>query len=68
MFDAEGRYLGRLELPFKLRSYPTPIFRNGKLYATTTDELDVPYLVRADLGQPSTVERGRTRELSRTLR
>ena len=41
MFDAEGRYLGRLELPFKLRSYPTPIFRNGKLYATTTDELEV---------------------------
>ena len=42
VFDAEGRYLGRLELPFTLRSYPTPIFRNGKLYATTTDELEVP--------------------------
>jgi hypothetical protein len=32
------------------------------------DEFEVPYLVRADLGQPSTVERGRTRELSRTVR
>ena len=68
VFDAEGRYLGRLELPFQLRSYPTPIFRDGKLYATTIDEFEVPYLVRADLGQASTVERGRARELSRTLR
>lgn len=68
VFDAEGRYLGRLELPFRLRPYPTPIFRGGKLYATTMDEFEVPYLVRADLGQPSTVERGRTRELSRALR
>ena len=33
------------------------------MYAVTIDEFDVPFVVRARLGPPSTVERGRAREL-----
>jgi len=54
MFDEEGRYLGRLDLPFKLNSYPRPIFRNGMIYGVTLDEFEVPFVVRARLGPSST--------------
>jgi hypothetical protein len=63
VFDVEGRYLGRLDLPFKLSSYPRAVIRGGMMYAVTIDEFDVPFVVRARLGSPSTVERGRAREL-----
>lgn len=47
MFDAVGRYLGRVEVPFRLGFFPLPVFRNGKLYVVTRDELEVPYIVVA---------------------
>ena len=50
VFDEEGRYLGRFDLPFKLDSYPRPIFRHGMIYGITLDEFDVPFVVRARLG------------------
>ncbi len=50
VFDPDGRYLGAVRLPFALSS--APIFRNGAIYAVTTDELEVPYLVRARIVKP----------------
>ncbi len=47
VFDAHGRYLGPVELPFPLYTSVPPVFRDGRLYAVTRDELDVPYVVRA---------------------
>lgn len=47
IFDPEGRYLGPVELPFRLRPSPIPVFRDGRLYAITEDELEVQYLVVA---------------------
>ena len=53
-FDAEGRYLGMLRLPFSLRrSIPEPIVRNGVLYGVTSDEIGVLYVVRARIVRPS---------------
>lgn len=49
--DEEGRYLGRLDLPFKLNSYPRPIFRHGMIYGITLDEFEVPFVVRARVGR-----------------
>ena len=50
VFDADGRYLGRVDVPFELGSYPRTIFRAGKIYAVTSDEFDVPFVVRARFG------------------
>ncbi len=52
VFDSEGRYLGRVELPFVMERYPTPLFRNGRIYAVTRDDLDVPYVVSAMIEMP----------------
>lgn len=44
LFDAEGRFLGRVSLPV-----PVPrvrLVRDGFLYGVTQDELGVPYVVR----------------------
>jgi len=50
VFDPDGRYLGAVRLPFRLWS--APVFRGGALYAVTTDELEVPYVVRARIVKP----------------
>lgn len=52
VFDAEGRYRGRLSLPFQLRGYPVPIFRHSNIYGVTTDEFEVPYVVVAKIVKP----------------
>jgi hypothetical protein len=52
IFDPEGRYLGRIGLPFMLSTNPPPVFRDGYLYAVTEDELEVPYVVRARIEKP----------------
>lgn len=54
IFDVEGRYLGRLRVPFVVQTYPRPIIRRNTLYAVTLDDLDVPYVVRADVRAPGT--------------
>lgn len=47
LFNAEGRFLGTLRLPFALRgSISEPIVREGVLYGVTSDEAGVPYVVR----------------------
>lgn len=47
VFDAEGRYLGRIALPFRLQRRPVPIVENDMLYGVTLNELEVPFVVRA---------------------
>ncbi len=48
VFDPEGRYLGEVRLPFRL-SNERPVIRGADFWAVTTDELDVPYVVRANI-------------------
>ena len=52
IFDAGGRYLGMVRLPFPLRSSPHPIVRDGVLYGITSDEMGVPYVVRGRVVKP----------------
>lgn len=52
VFDSTGRYLGEVELPFALATFPVPRIRNNVLYGVTTDELDVPFVVRARIEKP----------------
>lgn len=56
VFDASGRYLGRLELPEGMRtSNPEPLFSGDQVVAVVRDELDVPYVVRYRLAPPGAV-------------
>jgi sugar lactone lactonase YvrE len=52
VFDPEGRYLGVVELPFRLPRGEAPIFREGLLYGITQDELEVQYVVVARVERP----------------
>lgn len=45
VFGTEGRYLGSVRLPFRLLSFPTPVFRAGGIHGVTSDELGVQYVV-----------------------
>jgi hypothetical protein len=47
LFGADGRFLGTLELPFRLAAYPDPVVRGDILVGLVQDELEVPYVVRA---------------------
>ena len=51
VFDPVGRYLGGVRLPFRL-SLENPIVRGSTMWAVTTDEFDVPYVVRARIVKP----------------
>lgn len=53
IFDPEGRYLGRLHLPFALLTSPLPLIGADRIVAVTQDELGVPYLVRARIVKPT---------------
>jgi len=52
VFESAGRYLGRINLPFRLSSGPLPLFRQGFLYGVTSDEFGVPYVIRARIVRP----------------
>lgn len=45
VFDPEGRYLGRVDVPVSLAGSAL-VFRNDRIYGLATDELDVTYVVR----------------------
>jgi len=47
VFDAEGRYLGPVHLPFPLSTSPLPVLRDGVLHGIVRDEMEVTYVVRA---------------------
>ena len=53
IFDPEGRYLGRLRLPFAMQSNPAPLLLGDHLVAMTQDELGIPYVVRARIVKPT---------------
>jgi hypothetical protein len=55
IFDPEGRYLGRVRLPFML-SFPPPVIRGDMMVAVTRDELEVPFVVRARIVKPAETE------------
>lgn len=52
VFDPEGRWLGRVRLPFPLSDGPVPLVRDGVLYGVTENELEVPFVVRARVEKP----------------
>ena len=47
--DGIGRYLGTLEAPHLVEQQPQPVFRSGSIYYVTKDELDVQYVVVAEI-------------------
>jgi sugar lactone lactonase YvrE len=47
VFDAEGRYGGRVRLPGGMERFPQPVIRGGAMYGVANDSLGVPYVVRA---------------------
>ena len=52
IFDAEGRFLGTLRLPFELLTSPEPVVREGILYGEITDASGGPAVVRARVVRP----------------
>jgi hypothetical protein len=52
VFDERGRYLGRVDLPFPLAAYPRPVFHRDRIYGVTRDELEVPYVIVAEVVKP----------------
>lgn len=46
IFDSDGRYLGRIESDFVSASY-APVIIGDRFYTVTTDEFEIPYLIRA---------------------
>jgi hypothetical protein len=49
IFDPSGRYLGQVGAPDLVEPRPLPVFWNGRIYYVTKDELDVQYVVVADV-------------------
>lgn len=52
VFDAGGRYLGRLRLPFTLSTYPKPVIRDDRLYGVTRNADGVEFVVIARIERP----------------
>lgn len=52
VFNPSGQYLGVVTLPFRLRTTPSPMVRDGSLYGVVRDELDVQFVVRARIPDP----------------
>ena len=50
VFDAMGRYLGNVFVPFRLQRSPAPMIRDRMLFGVVRDDLDVQYVVRARIG------------------
>lgn len=53
VFDATGRYLGRIDSPVPIATRPAPVVRGGVMYAVTRSELDVPFVVRLRIERPA---------------
>lgn len=47
VFDAEGRYQGRVRLPGGMDAFPAPVIRGDAIYGVARDSLDVQHVVRA---------------------
>jgi hypothetical protein len=46
VFEPDGTYLGQIQAPDRLQTYPQPVFDGDRVWAVVTDELDVEYLTR----------------------
>lgn len=53
VFDGSGLYLGEVELPVRLLGALPVVFRDGALATVATDTLDVPFVVRFEIGEGS---------------
>ena len=49
IFDPIGRYLGKAAAAHVIERTPAPVFRDGRIYYVTKDELDVQYVVVAEI-------------------
>ncbi|MFQ5705644.1 MAG: 6-bladed beta-propeller, partial [Gemmatimonadales bacterium] len=47
VFDPDGRYLGQVRTRSRISQWPLFRVRGGNVYFVTTDEFDVPFVVRA---------------------
>jgi sugar lactone lactonase YvrE len=52
VFDPSGRYLGQARSDVGIAGSPRPLFRRGAVYAVVTDEVGIPYVVRARIVRP----------------
>jgi sugar lactone lactonase YvrE len=52
VFDAAGKYLGRVEAPGGLLAIPTPVVRGDFMAALTRDEDDIPIVLLMRLQKP----------------
>lgn len=52
LFSRDGVYGGAVRLDFQPAPYLPIRVRDGRLYAVVRDDLDVPYVVRAVIGEP----------------
>ena len=50
MFDPDGRYLGRVDLPARL--YGRPLVKGDVMYAVTVNDLEVPFVARWPIERP----------------
>lgn len=46
VFEADGRYLGRVRAPTGFMPYPQPVFRDEYVWAVVRGEFDVPFVTR----------------------
>jgi hypothetical protein len=46
LFDADGRYLGRIPTPDRIPMHPRPVIRGDRLYTVLRDDLDIQYVTR----------------------
>ena len=51
VFDPVGRYLGEVQIAGRVDDMVLPIIRTGRLYCVVKDELDVPYVVIAEISK-----------------
>lgn len=53
VFEADGRYRGRVHPDFAVHGYFVPRIRGDTYLGLVTDDLDVPYVLRATLEDPA---------------
>lgn len=53
IYERDGRYAATVATQLDLVSYVAPVIRGDTVWAVVTDELDVPYVVRARLVVPA---------------
>jgi hypothetical protein len=52
VFEVDGTFVGRVEVPEDFSRYPTPVIRGDLVWAVTRDDLDVQRVVRYRLTPP----------------